>query len=518
MSVDPRIVATFIVNACPDHHVRDGTSHIAVKQTAMSIVRRHPDIASASLEAAIVCGNVDAVERILRADPGAASRPLGPKGSAEAQGDHLVMEPSPPGDPLWEPLHYLCFARLDRPETNENAIEIARRLLDLGANPNAFFMAGGSRYTPLVGVLGAGEENRRSHPAREALARLLLERGADPFDGQVFYNIRFTRDPIWYLNLAYEESVKRGRQADWDDPEWRMIDMGGYGFGARWLLTGALERDSLALADWLLSHGATPTPAVPPKPNAATSVDLWNASMSVGFTEFADLLVRHGAQPGQRPSDDEGAFTAAVLRLDRDAASRILSAHPEYLRSSRPIRKAAELDRPEAIALLLDLGTSIEVENDQHQRALHFAAWSDAHRAAAYLIERGAEIDPRESQWGNTPLSFALYGQQDRMIDRLAAHSRDVWSLVTTGKVDRLQIVLEENPSLARVSWNGAIPLTWLPGDERRALEIVKLFLDHGADVTQRFEGLTPAEWARKRWLTDAADLPDASEEVQRRE
>ena len=170
---------------------------------------RYPDIASAGLAAAIVCGNAAEVARLLRDDPAAASRPTGPKGSAPAQGDHLVMEPAPAAEPLWEPLHYLCFARLDRPDTNENAAEIARRLLDRGANPNAFFMAGGSRYTPLVGVLGAGEENRRSHPAREALARLLLERGADPFDGQVFYNIRFTRDPIWYLDLAYEESVKR---------------------------------------------------------------------------------------------------------------------------------------------------------------------------------------------------------------------------------------------------------------------------------------------------------------------
>ena len=35
-----------------------------------------------------------------------------------------------------------------------------RALLDRGANPNAYFMTGNSRYTPLVGVIGEGEEDR----------------------------------------------------------------------------------------------------------------------------------------------------------------------------------------------------------------------------------------------------------------------------------------------------------------------------------------------------------------------
>ena len=39
----------------------------------------------------------------------------------------------------------------------------------VGANPNAFFMAGDSSYTPLVGVIGEGEEGRTAHPERDAL-------------------------------------------------------------------------------------------------------------------------------------------------------------------------------------------------------------------------------------------------------------------------------------------------------------------------------------------------------------
>jgi hypothetical protein len=139
-------------------------------------------------------------------------------------------------------------------------------------------------------------------------------------------------------------------------------------------------------------------------------------------------------------------------------------------------------------------------------RPLHVAASHDARRVATLLLERGAEIDPRETQWGNTALDFAVHFGLTSMIDLLAPHSRDVWNLVFTGQVDRVRDVLDAEPSLARaVSGDGATPLTWLPVDEDRALEIIRQFRVRGADVTVRYQGLTPAERARKRWMFDAA-------------
>ena len=92
-----------------------------------------------------------------------------------------------------------CFTRLENPASNDNAVEIATLLLDNGADPNSYFMAGGSRYSPLTGVIGEGEEGRPPHPQRDELTRLLLERGADPYDMQVFYNIHFNGDVLWLL-------------------------------------------------------------------------------------------------------------------------------------------------------------------------------------------------------------------------------------------------------------------------------------------------------------------------------
>jgi ankyrin repeat protein len=505
MPADPALVAQFLASACPDHHVRDGSSHWAVRQTAESLLRHHPEIARESIYTAIVCGDLDEVDRLLAIDPDAASRPGGPKGSAPAQGTHFVLGATVADPPLWEPLHYLCFTRLERAAANDHAVAIARRLLDHGANPNAHFMAGGSGYTPLVGVVGAGEEGRRPHPRHVELARLLLERGADPFDGQVVYNLHFTRDVIWYLQLAYDASVALRRKAGWDDPEWRMMDMGGYGSGARWFLGAAVERNSLELAAWMLAHGASPNPAPPTSPKMPSHT-IWEIAMAHGYADFANLLVRYGAMPGTRPADDESAFVGACLQMDDAKVRAMLAAHPEYLRSPRALHAAATLDRPEVARMLLDLGTPIEVENAHRQRPLHVAAWQGSLRVAAFLIERGAAVDPREAQWSNTPLDFAVHGQLEPMIALLAPHSRDLWNLVFTGQVDRVRTVLEAGPSLAKtVAPDGATPLSWLPVEEARAVEIIRLFRAHGADVTIRYEGKTPEEWARARWMLDAA-------------
>jgi hypothetical protein len=56
-------------------------------------------------------------------------------------------------------LSYLCFTRLSLPSVTENAVAIARALLDAGADPNVYFMAGDSRYTPLTGVIGEARKD-----------------------------------------------------------------------------------------------------------------------------------------------------------------------------------------------------------------------------------------------------------------------------------------------------------------------------------------------------------------------
>jgi ankyrin repeat protein len=476
--------AWFLEHACPDHHVRGGPAHVMALHTAARILTRNPEVARHSLYTAIVCGDLEEVTRILTEQPQAATGTGGPKG--------------------WEPLLYLCFTRLALAAASEHAVAIARALLDHGANPNAYFMAGNSRYTPLVGVIGEGEEERPPHPQRAALTRLLLERGADPFDIQVIYNTHFHGDVLWWLELIYEHSTKD----PWDDPHWSMLDMGGYGCGARFLLHQAVERIDVRLAEWILTHGASPNAPPPPAPNQPMR-SLHEEALRTGSAEMSDLLLRFGATPGVLALTDEELFQAACLQLDREKVQSLLERHPEYLRSTGAMFAAVRQDRADVVAFLLDLGIPIEIEDRHRNRPIHVAAAHDARRVAALLIERGAEIDPVETNWHNTPLDFAVYHQKPHMIDLLSRVSRDIWNLTFTGNVERVRELLREQPERARVvNENGATLLMWLPDDEGRAKEIASLLLAHGADPSIRNTGgTTAADLADQRALFEVAEM-----------
>jgi len=55
------LVSRFLDNACPDHHVRGGSDHVRAQGTAMRLLARYPEIASADFYTEVVCGDLEAV-------------------------------------------------------------------------------------------------------------------------------------------------------------------------------------------------------------------------------------------------------------------------------------------------------------------------------------------------------------------------------------------------------------------------------------------------------------------------
>jgi ankyrin repeat protein len=491
-------VAAFLRMACLDWGV-GGNDRVRHTHAAERLLRRHPEIARDSIYTAVACGDVDELQRILDEHSDLANTRGGPRG--------------------WPPLLYLCAARLtDHPPSAENALAIARMLLDAGADPNVYYAGGNERihYTALTSVIGRGEEQAAMHPQARALAALLLERGAEPYDKQVLYNgfgghasHRHLADDdlVWFLEMMYAQSLKRGRQADWADPDWPMLEMGGYGCGTWYLLSSALKGNYLTIAEWVLSHGANPNPPRAADPRTPPGT-LYEQAVRAGLMDFAGLLGRYGA-PRTEPSEDSSdAFATACFRLDLERARAMTAAHPEYLSDATLLMRAAERDRVDVAELLLDLGVSPNVEDRNKTRPLHLAAYEDSPRVAALLVGRRAEIDPRDEVHSATPIYWALWGQRGRMVEMLTPVSRDVWALVPAGKLARLREVLAVEPRLARSFWEGGTPLFTLPDDEELAVEIVKLFLAHGADASiARKDGTTAEGVARARGLDAAADL-----------
>jgi uncharacterized protein len=502
------LVSRFLDNACPDHHVRGGSDHIRAQHTAMRLLDRYPEIAHANFYTAVVCGDVDAVTRTLTADPGWATRQNGEPGiraDVGGEGDLIKRDWGTKG---WEPLLYLCFARLPLTAVTENAVAIARALLDHGANPNVYFMAGGSKYTPLVGVIGEGEEGRPPHQQRDALVRLLLERRADPYDLQVGYNIHFDGQVLWFLKIIYEYSCRVGRAHDWSDPEWQILNHGDHGSGARWYLDIAVEHNDVELAEWCLTHGANPNAAPGPQ-RRNRQHSLYEEAVLRGHTEVAELLVRYGATRSTSVHAPMHALIAASRRSDLRTIREEIATHPEFLHASEPLFAATEANRRDAVELLLDLGTAPDVESPQGERALHIAAYHDSVDVAELLIARGAEVDPIGRQYNNTPLGGAMHCQSKRMIDLLGRFSRSTWEVAYAGNVDRLRELLAEQPERARAMDDSETLLMWLPpDDERTAMQVAKLLLEHGADRTVRDRnGMTAADRAERNAMFEVARL-----------
>lgn len=424
---DDELVSRFVAVACPDHHIRGARHHVDAHREAMTLLAATPALREAGPVAAVVTGQRERLAAMLAADPSLATARLGPKD--------------------WTLLLYLCFTRLDLPETASEAVPMAELLLGHGADPNAFFPAGDCRYTPLVGAVGEGEEDRPPHPARDALVECLLSHDAEPYDIQVFYNLHFRGPMLWWLQRVHAHSLRRGRAADWADGAWRMIEIGPYGVGARWHFDRAILRGDTAMVTWMLEHGASPhvPPATDHRFPKGTVLD---HAIELGRLEIAALLEARGGRrtdPAARGLDARDArlseFTAAVMRLDRAAAESLLRDDPSLRTRLRPLMLAAEFDRTDVLALLLDLGWSPDAADHARgqQRPLHVAAYAGAARAVALLLARGASPDPRDAAYDATPLGFAAYAQQHAVIERLVPVSRDEATLRWLGATARLR-------------------------------------------------------------------------------
>jgi ankyrin repeat protein len=169
---------------------------------------------------------------------------------------------------------------------------------------------------------------------------------------------------------------------------------------------------------------------------------------------------------------------------------------------------AAENNRREVAELLLDLGTSPDVESREGERALHIAAYNDSVDVAELLIARGAEVDPIGRQYQNTPLGGAMHVQSTRLIDLLGRISRSAWEVGYAGYVDHLRELLAEKPDRAR-GFDGETLLMYLPpDDEDKAMHVAQLLLDHGADPAIRDpQGATAADRAERNAMFKVAAM-----------
>jgi len=73
------------------------------------------------------------------------------------------------------------------------------------------------------------------------------------------------------------------------------------------------------------------------------------------------------------------------------------------------------------VIAMLELGFPIEARGDDGGAALHAAAYAGSANTVRVLLERGADIEARDTTWDSTPLGWAAVGSGYRPDDDPAA-------------------------------------------------------------------------------------------------
>ena len=369
---------------------------------AERLLALHPGVARADFYAALVAGDVETVERRLAEDLRRALQRGGPRD--------------------WEPLHYVCYTSIAaRAEARETGlVEIARRLLALGADPNLRFpWKHHDVHRPVLwgAVFVVGSMR---------LATLLLDAGADPSDG-VTLPLAAGAGNIDALDLlsAYGVDVNRPWATDGSAPLHAILDWARGTEGASWLLAHGADPDPVFAA-----NGETPLHKVAASWDVALAEDLVSRGADLrrrradgrtpyevaelnGNHDVAAWLLAHGA-PGELSGVDR--LVAACSRGDRSAVDTMLREQPDLRNEIGPehyaaFYRAAERNDLAALEAMLACGFDPNRGDESiGKTALHVAAmegWPDAVRL---LLAHGGSVTARDREFSAQPLIWAAEG------------------------------------------------------------------------------------------------------------
>jgi ankyrin repeat protein len=363
-------------------------------------------------------------ERLLREHPDLLA---GEPALAGAIGDIATVQAALAADPAWArtahagngmpPLACATFsAMIALPAYAPGIRACVDLLLAAGADPDARWTDPELPDDPLSVLYGAAGRN---HDA--ALARRLLEAGADPDDNESLYHATEIADPT-IVRLLLEAGARvvgcnaLFRALDYEHPDTvRLLlthggDANEPGPDGGPLLHAIRRRRSPATIGLLLDAGADPSV------RNAHGVCAYRLARCFGLAEVAGLLVRAGAVPDDRPGD---VFLGACAHGDRAAVQAMLADDPGLIGRLPPtalrlLPELAAAGNGEAVRVMVEAGWPIAVRGgDIDGSALNWAVFRGDASLARFLLAHGARYDERHGFNDNVygTLSFASLAQ-----------------------------------------------------------------------------------------------------------
>jgi len=315
------------------------------------------------------------------------------------------------------------YLRLD-PARSDRFLKTALALLDAGADPNTGFWTTGQfpeRETALYGAAGVAHHTE--------LTQLLIERGADPNDGEAVYHSPESRD-LGAMRVLVETGkvtaenlvVMLIRKHDWHDYDGvkYLLEHGADpNLEPRpgWLaIHHAIARDNaIEIITLLLDHGADPT-------RMKRGQSAVERAARRGRGDLLALLERRGFSV---ELDEAARLIVACARDDGASIREITTREPELVaevlaQGNTLLAEFTGTWNTAGVRRLLDLGVPANAlyGGDQYfdiapdSTALHVAAWKLRADLVQLLIDRGAAIDAKDAN-GRTALALAVKGCVD---------------------------------------------------------------------------------------------------------
>jgi ankyrin repeat protein len=465
----------------------DGWWRPSFAENARELLKVHPELARENIYGAATAGDVVAARALLAGDPTIVQRKGGPFG--------------------WQPLLYACYSRIKGTEPGHSTLEVARILLEAGADPNAGFLWKGNLppFTALTGAFGSGEAggNLPPHQNCQELAQLLLETGADPNDGQTLYNRHFQPGDD-HLKLLFAYGLGKDKCGPWYRCFGERLDSPSRIVAEE--LWSAARKSFLERVKLLVEHGVDVN-----MPGLRDGRTPYQAAMRAGNRGIAEYLLQHGAKKSELTREEE--FAAACISGSRDEALALIRRDPELVQKLghhgrvELMHRAVEGNRPEGVRLMAELGFEVSavtrhdgVGINLAATPLHNAAWLGNLEMVKLLMELGADPAVRDPNHRGTPLGWAAYNRQRDVVEYLAQFGT-IFDAVQGGNLERVVSLLQEDPSRAKGVDEQGYPLMFYVDPAGKHTEkIIRVLQEFGAQVNMRSKnGRTALDYAKAR-------------------